>query len=152
MRTLFPRKHFWILAAVCAADLVAVGAGMGVPVFPILLGFPIGWILPARLVSDAADDRQLLRKCFQAALLPFGVTLSLMIVIWGPVSAMLFDPAADLANFGLPMILYEPRSSFIGWIVLMVCISPVLQLLATLSAAYVRIAWRLPNPSFAERE
>ena len=33
---------------------------------------------------------------------------------------MLFDPTADLANFGIPQLLYEPLASFIGWLVLMI--------------------------------
>ena len=50
---------------------------------------------------------------------------------------MLLDPQADLANFGIPMILYGPQASFIGWLVLMIVISPFLQLLATLFGAHV---------------
>ncbi len=52
---------------------------------------------------------------------------------------MLSDPAADLANFGIPPILYEPRASFIGWLVLMIAISPVLQLLTTLLGSHLAL-------------
>jgi hypothetical protein len=52
---------------------------------------------------------------------------------------MLFDPGADLANFGIPLILYEPRASFIGWLVLMIVISPVLQLLTTLLGSHLAL-------------
>jgi hypothetical protein len=62
-----------------------------------------------------------------------------MAVLWGPVTTMLFDPAADLANFGIPMILYEPLPSFIAWLVLMIFISPFLQLLTTLFASYLTL-------------
>ena len=37
------------------------------------------------------------------------------------------------------MILYEPLASFIGWQVLMVLISPFLQLLTTLFGSYLAI-------------
>ncbi len=52
---------------------------------------------------------------------------------------MLSDPAADLANFGIPPILYEPRASFIGWLVLMIAISPVLQLLMSLLGSHLAL-------------
>lgn len=145
MRILFSRRYVLSLVALCFADVIAVGAGMGVPFFPILLGFAAGWILPAVVAPAAADDRRLLRLAAAAGALPCGVTLLFMLVIWGPIAAMLFDPSADIANFGIPLILFEPTASFIGWIVLMVAVSPALQLMATLSAAYVRIAWRPPR-------
>jgi hypothetical protein len=53
---------------------------------------------------------------------------------------MLFEPGRDIANFGIPMILYEPLASFIGWIVLMVLISPLLQVLTTVFGASVYMA------------
>ena len=57
---------------------------------------------------------------------------------------MLFDPAADLANFGIPLILYEPTASFIGWLVLMIVISPFLQFLMMLFGAQLMLLRRLP--------
>jgi hypothetical protein len=150
MGRFFSRKFILPLAAICAADLLAVGAGMGVPIFAILLGFPVGWILPALVAPAAADERGLLRLVARAALAPFGVTFLLMLVIWGPVTAMLFDPAADIANFGIPLILFEPLASFLGWLGLMILVSPLLQLLAALSASFVRIAWRPPEKARVE--
>jgi hypothetical protein len=58
---------------------------------------------------------------------------------------MLSDPAADIAHFGIPLILYEPVASFIGWIVLMVLISPFLQALAAAFSSSVRLAWFPPS-------
>jgi hypothetical protein len=150
MRNLFSRRYVLPLAAICFADGIAVGAGMGVPFFPILLGFAAGWILPGLVAPAAADDRRLLRLSAAAGALPCSVTLLLMLAVWGPVAAMLFDPAADIANFGIPLILFEPTASFIGWIVLMIAVSPALQLMATLSAAYVRVAWRPPAAALHE--
>jgi hypothetical protein len=66
-----------------------------------------------------------------------------MVIIWANMIGMLWDPAANLANTGIPMILYEPRASLIGWLVLMILISPFLQLLTTLFAAQVTWLWML---------
>jgi hypothetical protein len=73
------------------------------------------------------------------ATLTASVTLLGMVVIWGPTISFLFDPGRDLANTGVPMILYEPMASFIGWLVLMIVISPFLQLLTTLFGAYLAL-------------
>lgn len=65
------------------------------------------------------------------------MTFVMMAVIWGRCIPMLFDPSADIANFGIPLLLYEPRASFVGWIVLMVLVSPFLQFLMTILGAHV---------------
>jgi hypothetical protein len=52
---------------------------------------------------------------------------------------MRFDPSVDIANFGMPLILFEPRASFLGWLVLMVVVSPVLQFLVTVFGAHVAL-------------
>src|SRR5512138_1578403 len=83
-------------------DLLAIGAGMGVPVFAILFGFLVGWFAPSVLAGSAAGMRQLLGRCLLTALLTSAFTFLLMLLIWGPATRMLFDPAADLANFGIP--------------------------------------------------
>jgi hypothetical protein len=62
-----------------------------------------------------------------------------MAVIWGMTSPMLFDPNSDFENFGHPFILYDPKLSFIGWLVLMIFISPFLQLLTTVFGAYLTL-------------
>jgi hypothetical protein len=148
MSTIFSRKLLFPIIAFIFLDLVAVGLGMGVPIFAILFGFATGWVAPSVLLSTATYDRQLLRMCIVAACLTSGLTFLLMLLIWGPLTGMLFDPLADFENFGIPMILYEPRASFIGWIVLMIFISPFLQTLATAFTSSVRLAW-LP-PGFPE--
>ena len=33
-------------------DLICIGAGMGVPVFCILLGFPLGWYIAKRVYAS----------------------------------------------------------------------------------------------------
>jgi hypothetical protein len=110
------------------------------------LGFFVGWFAPSILSRDAPDFRHLLIKCLTAAFLTSGFTFFLMLVIWGPISRMLLDPSADIANFGTPFILYEPKASFIGWIVLMIVVSPFLQVLTTAFASSVRLAWWPPIP------
>jgi hypothetical protein len=144
MSSLLARKYLVPLLAFLLLDLLAVGAGMGVPIFAILFGFPVGWFAPSVLAASAADLRQLLRRSLLTALLTGAFTLLLMLLIWGPAAGMLFDPGADIAGFGIPLILYEPLASFIGWLVLMVFLSPFLQALAAAFASSVRLAWFPP--------
>jgi hypothetical protein len=146
MSTVKSRKLLFPIIAFLLLDLFAVGVGMGVPLFAILLGLLVGWFSPSVLSGETSDLRHLLKKCLVAAFLTSGFTFFLMLVIWGPISRMLLDPSADLANFGIPFILYEARASFIGWIVLMMVISPFLQVLTTAFASSVRLAWLPPLP------
>ena len=127
-------------------DLLTVGMGMGVPFFTILLGFPLGWYFARR--ADVTGDGAgiALRRAFRWSVMVVVFTVAVLAVLWGPVTGLLWDPSADLANFGIPLILYEPRASFIGWIVLMVFLSPCLQLLATAFGSSVRLAWFPPTP------
>jgi len=123
-------------------DLVCVGMGMGVPIFCILLGFPVGWYIVRYVTSTGAPLQQVFRKVFIYTLVTAAVTLLAMLVLWTPFATAIFDPARDLAQTGIPMILYEPRASFIGWVILMILISPFLQLLTTLFGAYLTlISW-----------
>lgn len=73
------------------------------------------------------------------AIITSAFTVLLMAIIWLPAVLMLSDPTADLANYAIPMILYEPLASFIGWLVLMILISPFLQMLMTLFGAQVTL-------------
>ncbi len=145
MSPIFSRKLVPLLLFI-VLDLLAVGMGMGVPIFAILFGFLVGWFAPSVLAGTTTSGmRQLLGRCLITALLTSAFTFLLMLIIWGPATRMLFDPAANLANFGIPMILYEPDASFIGWIVLMVIVSPFLQALATAFSSSARLAWFPPQ-------
>lgn len=144
MSKFISRKLLFPILAFIFLDLLAVGAGMGVPIFAILLGFITGWFTPSILGNNSSDMHQLLRKCLKAACLTSSFTLLLMLILWGPATRMLFDPLADFVNFGIPMILYEPKASFIGWIVLMIVISPFLQAVASTFGSSVRLAWLPP--------
>lgn len=123
-------------------DTVFVGMGMGIPILCILFGFPVGWYLPNRLNHPGKNLSNILNGILKYALYTSRFTFILMLVIWVPVSTMLLDSSADFANFGIPMILYNPKISFIGWIILMIFISPFLQLLTTIFASNVAL-WRL---------
>lgn len=123
-------------------DLIFVGIGMGVPFFCILFGLPVGWYLSKRLTLSKKDLGNILNEILKYALYTSLFTFILMLGVWVPVSTMLLDPGADFANFGIPMILYDSKISFIGWIFLMIFISPFLQLLTTIFASNVTL-WRL---------
>jgi hypothetical protein len=122
-------------------DTLLVGMGMGVPIFCILLGFPVGWYLSKRLILSERDFKEVLSNILKYSIYTSLVTLGWMVVIWGPISTMLLNPQADFVNFGIPMILYNPKISFMGWIILMIFISPFLQLLTTVFTAQLTL-WR----------
>jgi hypothetical protein len=75
----------------------------------------------------------------RSSLLAALFTFALMLIIWGKMLPMLFNPGTDFGNFGHPFILYEPKASFIAWLALMVLISPFLQLLAAIFASFVAL-------------
>ena len=130
-------KKKWAIIAFILLDLFSVGLGMGVPFFTILLGLPVGWWLARRLAEKPQSLPALLGGLLKSAALTAGFSLLVLAVIWLPSLTWLFDPARDLANYGMPLILFEPLASFIGWQVLMVVISPFLQLLMTVFGAVV---------------
>ena len=123
-------------------DTLFAGIGMGVPILCILFGFPVGWYLAKQLALTQMRITYVLNSILKYAILTSIFTVILMLVIWGPISTMLLNPNTDFANFGIPMILYDPKISFIGWIILMVFISPFLQLLTTIFTSHVTL-WRL---------
>lgn len=120
-------------------DLLCVAMGMGVPFFCILFGFPIGWYITRRLIIAEASVRDVLEKEGLYAVVTSIFTFVVMCAIWCPTIPMLFNPHADFVNFGIPMILYDPKISFIGWLVLMIFVSPFLQLLTTVFASYLTL-------------
>ena len=130
-------KPKWVLGIFIILDIVWIGMGMGVPFFCILFGFLVGWYIVWNITATTDNVRMVLRRVLLYAVITAGVTLLGMLIIWGPSISFLFDPGRDLVNTGVPMILYEPRASFIGWLVLMIVISPFLQLLTTLFGSYL---------------
>ena len=138
-------KPVWVFVVYVVLDLICIGMGMGVPIFCILLGFPVGWFLVKYITSTSSSVPEIMRKVLRYALLASLVTLVGMVIVWGTSVIMLSDPTLDLANYGIPMILYEPLASFIGWMVLMILISPFLQLLASIFAAYLTLLGWVKN-------
>jgi hypothetical protein len=145
MNRLFRLKRGWAWSAYLVVDIICVGMGMGVPIFCILLGFAVGWFIARMVTARHEAMREILGRILRYAVVSSACSGGLMVVIWGRCVPMLFDPASDLANFGIPLILYDPTASFIGWLVLMMVISPFLQLLTTLFAAYVTLLEWLPK-------
>jgi hypothetical protein len=119
-------------------DTLLVGMGMGVPILPILFGFPVGWYLGTHLVSDPRGFASALPRVLAWSALTSGLTFLEMLVIWGRTLPVIFGPASDVADFGHPFILYGPKASFIGWLVLMILVSPFLQFLMTVFGANLR--------------
>ncbi len=143
MQKLVSLRIGWTFSLFAFLDIICAGIGMGVPILCILFGFPVGWYLASRVTIDSLDMKPMFGQLLRCAALTSGFTFVIMAVVWGPSIAMLFDPTADLANYGIPMILYEPRASFIGWMVLMIFISPFLQFLMTLFGSHVTMLRRL---------
>jgi hypothetical protein len=121
-------------------DIICIGMGMGVPFFCILFGLPVGWYIVSRLTAEQEGMRYVFQKVLLYAAIAAAVTFLGMLLVWGPLSIVsLSDPTTDFVNTGVPMILYEPKASFIGWVVLMVVISPALQLLTTLFGSHLAL-------------
>jgi len=139
MHRLIALKPGWALGVYVILDTLCVGMGMGVPIFCILFGFVVGWTIVRYVTATTVDIRRVLTKVLLYAALTSAYTFLVMAVIWGRCVPMLFDAGADFANFGIPLILYDPQISFIGWLVLMIAISPFLQLLATVFGAYLAL-------------
>ena len=110
---------------------------MGVPVLNILLGFVAGWYSARRNLIFENNRGKVLKKTLFYGLYSSLFTFATMLVIWGPPAKMLADPGSDFKNFGIPMILYDPVFSFIGWLVLMIVISPLLQFMASVFSSYM---------------
>jgi hypothetical protein len=137
MHRFFSLKPAWALCVYIILDTLCVAMGMGVPIFCIFFGIPVGWYIIRNITARTMENRRVHRKILLYATVTSAYTFIMMAILWGRCIPMLFDPAADFENFGIPMILYEPRASFIGWLVLMIFISPFLQLLATVFGAYI---------------
>ncbi|MFZ0533120.1 MAG: hypothetical protein WAM09_08055 [Anaerolineales bacterium] len=139
MKKFLGLRPLWAFGIFVLLDVVCIGMGMGLPIFCILFGFPVGWFVVKYITARTTSIPQVFRKVLWYATITASVTLLGMIIIWGPTVSILFEPGRDLANTGVPMILYEPMPSFIGWIVLMILISPVLQLLTTLFGSHLAL-------------
>ncbi len=132
--------HYWLLILISVIIFIILsGIGMGVPILNILFGFLVGWYGARRAQILCRDRKKELLVIFRYSLICAGTTLIIMLAIWGTTFPMLFNPAADFVNFGHPMILFDPKISFIGWLVLMIIISPLLQLMASIFSAFITL-------------
>ena len=132
MNKLFTINKRLALGIFLFLDLICVGMGMGVPIFCILFGFVVGWYNVKRVTTSQSQTLTVLRKLLLYAGITSAFTFVVMAVLWGRWALILFDSSTDYSNLGIPMILFDPKASFIGWLILMIFISPFLQLLTTL--------------------
>lgn len=142
-KSFFTTKWWLPLIIYVVLDIIATGAGMGVPIFCIVLGFPVGWYLTRRYLMMQSELKVALKKALCGSLITSGITFIYMAILWGRAVPMLFNTEFDYANFGIPMVLFDPKASFVGWLALMIVISPSLQLLVTVFTAYLTLIRRL---------
>jgi len=128
-------KKIKYLLILITLELFLTAMGMGVPIFLIVFGFFFGFFLARKIL--VLNRKNSLRTIFNHSLLASGFSFLIMLGIWGTYFLNIFDKNFDIVNSGIPMILYEPFASFIGWTVLMIFISPFLQFLMALFGAYV---------------
>jgi len=136
-------KSQWAVLLYALLDLLCIGLGMGMPIFCLLFGLPVGWFIARKVSTEHQEVEKTLRDILKWASFTSGFTFLIMFAIWGWSVSLLFDPSAELANFGMPLLLYEPKASFIGWLVLMIFISPFLQLLMTVFGAHLTLLWQV---------
>lgn len=132
------RRHV-ALIAFCLADVFAIGLGMGVPVFAVALGFVAGWWVARRALAEGSELRDAVRRVLAWGLALAGTSLAALLLTWGPQIGTVLDPAVSATNWGIPLVLYTSQASKIGWFVLMVAISPVLEFMAVAAAGMVTL-------------
>lgn len=137
MTELFNLKRRSSLIIFIIINTICIAMGMGVPIFAIILGFFIGWFSAKYL--HLIESRYLFRRILFYSVLTSAVTFFEMLIIWGSSVTLLFDDSFDFSNYGQPMILYDPEISFIAWLILMIFISPFLQMLMTMFGFHLRI-------------
>ena len=120
-------------------DIVCMGMGMGVPIFNIFFGFLVGWYIARRISLMPHEKKDIFKELLVDSCITASVTLVGMMLIWGWSVTILFDGDAEIVKFGIPMIFYSPRPSLIGWLILMILISPFLQLLTTIFAGNITL-------------
>jgi hypothetical protein len=123
--------------AYAVIDGLCAALGMGVPLFCILLGFSVGWFNALRAWHFVPGNVGAMKRSLRYALLTSLVTLVIMVVVWGKLVPMVLHPIINPGSMGLPLLLYEPKASLIGWLVLMIVVSPFLQFLMTAFGSYL---------------
>ncbi len=85
------------------------------------------------------DLNEILTMSFKYASATTFITFLLMLITWGGAIMVFFSHSYHYENFGHPFILYDPKLSFFGWLVLMIVVSPLLQLLTTVFSLYLTL-------------
>lgn len=130
-----------LFIAYVVLDMVCIGIGMGVPIFSIALGFPIGWWIVTKHFY-ANDIRDVIKNLLKMSLCMAAITCVGMILIWGWSVLLLQGTDKEISRFGLPSILFTPRASLIGWLILMIIVSPILQMLLTIFAGNLTLIYQ----------
>ena len=120
-------------------ELLFLAFGMGVPIFNIIFGFFVGWYITRKFLKEIIDLKDLFGKILCTSLITSGFTFLLMLILWGTQIHFFFKENTDFENLGHPFILYDPKISFIGWLILMTFISPFLQLLLTIFSSFLTL-------------
>jgi hypothetical protein len=68
MHTLLTLKRRWALLLYAALDVICAGFGMGVPIFCILLGLPVGWAIALRVTLRPRPLRQALGRVLRCSI------------------------------------------------------------------------------------
>ena len=130
----FSLKPLSLFVLYVLLDIFCMGLGMGVPFFNILFGFLIGWYLIKWISISTVEVKEILKLLLIYSCITAAVTFLGMLLLWGWSINLLSGSEAEMVNFGIPQILFSPRMSLIGWLVLMIVVSPFLQLLTTVLA------------------
>jgi hypothetical protein len=131
---------FYLLSILINGALV--GAGMGVPLFCILMGIPYGVLVVIKMLKKEIHSNR--HHHFYSGIIRASTVLAFstfifMLIIWLPWILKSFAPGFDYKTTGMPLLLYTLKASFWGWVTLMVIISPILQLMASISAAVAAV-------------
>ena len=119
-------------------DVILVYIGVGTPFLCVLAGFILGWYTPA---AGGSTLPQQLRSGLKLAIAASFVTFVIMFANWTPAIIKAMDPAFDYAQASVPQFLSNPTASYIGWMMLMIVISPILQTLTMVFTSTVRVAF-----------
>jgi hypothetical protein len=142
MQRILDLRVGWALVLFAFLDLACVVLGMGVPIFCILLGVPVGWFVVETAAARGLTDAETRSEVLLGGVVTAVFTAVAMALVWGPSAALLVDGRTDLAGLGVPLLLNHPLASFVGWLALMILVSPALQLLMTLFGAHLTLLAR----------
>ncbi len=76
MQKIFKMNLKIVLVIFVGLDLFCIAMGMGVPIFSILFGFPIGWYIVNRISMDTKNLNIIFKRTFFYAVITSLFTLS----------------------------------------------------------------------------